>query len=133
MAVPRCYHSKSFEGVKRTELHAFSDASKDAIGTAVYLRQVSKDGEISVSLVCGQAKVAPIQPTSIPRLELCAAVLSTRAVSKILKELDLKVDKVTFYTDSKIVLGYIKNEARRFHVYIANRVQLIRNVSEPNQ
>ena len=32
-----------------------------------------------------------------------------------------------------MVLGYIQNESRRFYVYVANRVQMIRNVSEPNQ
>ena len=88
---------------------------------------------MSVSLVFGQAKVAPIRPTSIPRLELCAAVLSTKAVKKIRTELDLKIDDVKFYTDSKVVLGYISNDARRFHVYVANRVQVIRDTSEPHQ
>ena len=29
-----------------------------------------------------------------------------------------------FYTDSKVVLGYCK-ESRRFHIYVANRVQTI--------
>ena len=133
VTVPRCYHQKDFKPVKRTELHAFSDASMVAVATAVYLRQIDEKGEVSVAFVFGQAKVAPTQPTSIPRLELCAAVMSTQAVSKVMKELNLNIDGVTFYTDSKIVLGYIKNDARRFHVYVANRVQLIRNVSEPSQ
>ena len=38
-----------------------------------------------------------------------------------------------FWTDSRVVLGYINNEARRFHVYVANRVQAIRNHTEPAQ
>jgi len=38
-----------------------------------------------------------------------------------------------FWTDSKIVLGFVNSEARRFHVYVSNRVQMIRNVSEPSQ
>ena len=38
-----------------------------------------------------------------------------------------------YYTDSKVVLGYIKNDTRRFHVYVANRVQTIRNLSQPDQ
>jgi hypothetical protein len=79
-------------------MHAFSDASKEAVGVAAYLKQLSQKGEVSVSLVFGQAKVAPIRPTSSPRLELCAAVLSTMAVKKLLTELDLKIDDVKFYT-----------------------------------
>ena len=38
-----------------------------------------------------------------------------------------------YYTDSKVVLGYINNDTRRFHVYVANRVQTIRNLSQPDQ
>ena len=99
----------------------------------MYLKQVNEEGEISVSLAFGQSKVAPTQPTSIPRLELCAAVLATQAVKKLTKELDIEIHSVTFYTDSKVVLGYIKNDIRRFHIYVANRVQAIRDVSEPSQ
>ena len=133
VSVDRCYHPKNFGRVTRNELHAFADASKDAIGVAVYLKQVSESGEVSVNLAFGQCKVAPIQPTSIPRLELCAAVLATQAVKRLKKELDIDIHDNTFYTDSKVVLGYIRNDARRFHVYVANRVGTIRNASEPDQ
>ena len=40
--------------------------------------------------------------------------------------------KEYFWTDSKIVLGYVNNEARRFHVYVANRVQQIRDLTNPS-
>ena len=44
---------------------------------------------------------------SIPRLELTAATLSVK-ISKMLKnELDIHVDDEIFWTDSKVVLGYI--------------------------
>ena len=32
-----------------------------------------------------------------------------------------------------MVLGYIANESRRFYVYVANRVQIIRSLSTPEQ
>ncbi|XP_060070497.1 uncharacterized protein LOC132550446 [Ylistrum balloti] len=37
------------------------------------------------------------------------------------------------YTDSQIVLGYIFNSTRRFYVYVANRIQRIRNSTQPEQ
>lgn len=40
---------------------------------------------------------------------------------------------VAFYTDSKVVLGYIQNESRGFYVYVANSVQVIRKISNPEQ
>ena len=33
--------------------------------------------------------------------------------------------KLTYWTDSKAVLGFINNSSRRFHMFVANRVQLI--------
>ncbi|KAK3727498.1 hypothetical protein QZH41_018364 [Actinostola sp. cb2023] len=110
VSVPRCYRPKEFGTVKRAELHAFSDASQDAIATAVYLREFNQDNDVSVTLVYGQEKVAPVRPTSIPRLELCGAVMATQAVSKVLKEIDIEISEVVYYTDSQVVLGYITNE-----------------------
>ena len=82
----------------------------------------------------GQSKVTPAQTTSIPRLELCAAVLASQAVQiEIEKEIDMEIDEITFYTDSTVVLGYIQNESRRFYVYVANRLQTIRKMSNPRQ
>lgn len=133
LLIPRCYHPKQFGDVTRTEIHAFSDASQDAIGVTTYLRQINLRGEVSVSLVFAQAKLAPKQATTIPRLELCGAVLSTQAVKRILKELRSTIDEIIFYTDSKVVLGYIQNESKRFYVYVANRVQIIRAHSHPSQ
>ena len=38
-----------------------------------------------------------------------------------------------FWTDSKVVLGYIKNDSKGFHVFVANRVQEIRDQISPSQ
>ncbi|KAJ8041002.1 hypothetical protein HOLleu_15480 [Holothuria leucospilota] len=133
--VPRCYTPPDFGPVSRQELHAFSDASDLAIGAVVYLRQISQLGVVHVSLVIAKARVTPKHAVSIPRLELCAAVLATTLVQTISPELEgrLEIDNITYYKDSKVVLGYISNESKRFHVYLANRVHKIRAVSDPNQ
>ena len=99
----------------------------------MYLRLLNERNETNVALLFGQSRVAPVKSTTIPRLELCGAVLATQAVSKVMREIDIEIDEVVFYTDSKVVLGYICNESRRFYVYVANRVQMIRNVSKPHQ
>lgn len=133
VSIPRCYHPIGFRFVKRREIHAFADASKEAIGTAVYLPEINTEGDISVSLLFGRSKIAPTHSTSIPRLELCSVVLATQAVRMVRKELHVETNKEIYYSDSNVVLGYIQNESRRLYVYVANRVQTIRNATETSQ
>ena len=67
---------------------------------------------------------------SIPRLELTAAVVSVKVASMLDKEFRFQH---VFWSDSNVVLGYVANESKRFHVFVANRVQQIRNFSKPDQ
>ncbi len=38
-----------------------------------------------------------------------------------------------YWTDSQLVLEYLMNERRRFHVFVANRVKLIHDYTDVNQ
>ena len=81
----------------------------------------------------GKARVTPLKFVSIPRLELVAAVLAVRILALLKRELGIQVDEEYFWTDSKVVLGYIKNESRAFKTFVANRVQIIQENSKVNQ
>ncbi|XP_039534522.1 uncharacterized protein LOC120483523 [Pimephales promelas] len=131
--VCRMYTTTSLTEAVHTELCVFSDASTMAIGAVAYLKALQKDGKVEVGLVMGKAKLAPLSEPTIPRLELCAAVLAVEMADLIKDELDLKLDDIKFFTDSKVVLGYIYNESKRFYVYVHNRVQRIHQSSRPEQ
>ena len=65
----------------------------------------------------------------MPRLELRAATLSIKMSQLVKKELELNdVTNIRehFWTNSHVTLDYINNESKRFKVFFANRVQLIR-------
>ena len=47
--------------------------------------------------------------------------------------MSIEPDSITYYSDSRVVLGYIANETRRFYVYVSNRVERIRRCSSPDQ
>ena len=49
------------------------------------------------------------------------------------KELQLPIDASYFWTDSTTVLKYINNEDKRFHTFVANRVAVVRDGSDPSQ
>ena len=133
VAAVRCILPENSVEAQRIEIHGFADASRDAIGIAVYIKIFGRLGASKTSLLFAQTKLSPKQATTVPRLELCAAVLLVKAVKWINTELKLTVDDVTYYSDSKVVLGYLQNESRRFYVYVANRVQIIRSMSTYTQ
>ena len=131
--LPRCYAAGGLTGATAVELHHFSDASREGYGQCSYLRIIGAAGEVSTALVMSKARVAPSKPVTVPRLELTAAVLAVKISQFLQEELGLVVSKEYFWTDSMIVLGYIANEARRFHTFVANRVQQIRDHTSPDQ
>ena len=124
--VNRSFYPCNFKP-EHQDMHIFSDASDMAIGYAVYIRSIDKDGHIIVNLVTASSKVSPRCATSIPRLELCAAVEAACASSRILEDLRVKPNHVSFYTDSNIVLGYLSNISKRFTKYVERRVAIIRD------
>lgn len=129
--VPRCV--QQVDDNTTTELHHFSDASSYGYGQCSYIRQVSRTGQVSCHLLSAKARVAPLKMTTIPRLELTAALVSASMSHTLKEELDIKVDQEFFWTDSQVVLSYISNESRRFHVFVANRVSRIRQLTQPEQ
>lgn len=68
-----------------------------------------------------------MKAVTVPRLELTAAVLSARVSEQLKGELDIEITDEVFWTDSRVVLGYIANSVRRFHVFVANRVHEIQD------
>ena len=131
LQIPRTYTSFSPSSTLLKELCVFADASTMAIAAVAYLKATT--GHTEVGFIFGKAKLAPQPDLSIPRLELCAAVLAVEIAELIVGEMDLEVDCITYYSDSKVVLGYIPNQARRFFVYVNNRVQRIRQSTSPDQ
>ena len=78
------------------------------------------------------SKTAPLQPLSIPRLELMAAVLGKRLALSIAEILNIDKEFITFWTDSTSVLWWVKGYSRQFKPFIANRIGEIQTSTNPN-
>ena len=132
LALRRCYTGMSLKSADKVELAIFCDASTTAVGAVSYLK-VFYDDECKSGFVMAKSRLAPKPAHTIPRLELCAAVLAIEMAGTIRKEIDIPLQEIKFYTDSKVVLGYISNTSRRFYTYVANRVNRIRESTDPSQ
>ena len=133
ISVPRCYKPSDFGSSTEIQLHHFADASNKGYGQCSYLRLRNEKGSIHCSLVFGKSRVKPLKQITIPRLELTAATVSVKTSHQIRKELDFDEVQETFWTDSRVVLGYIANESKRFHTFVANRVQQIQDHTDKKQ
>jgi hypothetical protein len=81
----------------------------------------------------GKSRVSPLKHVTIPRLELSAALVAVKVSTMLNNELTYDNVVNVFWSDSRVVLGYINNDSRRFQVFVANRVQQIRNATSPEQ
>lgn len=111
------------------KLHAFCDASEKAYACVIYNQTTLPTGEYKTTLLAAKTKVAPIKKkTTIPRLELCAAVLLAKLLertTKILAEYELRV---YCWTDSKVVLAWLQGSQNKYEKYITNRTTQITNI-----
>lgn len=106
---------------KSLQIHGFCDASKDAYSAVVYSRTIDNKGDIQTNIVTSKTRLSPLNQVSIPRLELCGAVLLVRLLNKI-KNIFTEVN-VEYYcwTDSMIFLHWISSPPRRWNTFVANR------------
>ena len=124
--IDRYYFSGS-ERLISLQLHGFSDASEDAYAAIVYLRSIDNCGCINLSIVIAKSRVAPIKKLTIPRLELCGAQLLAQLLHHLKDIFDMSLHDIYAWTDSTIVLNWLRGSPRRFKTYVGNRVSSIVN------
>ncbi|XP_028167833.1 uncharacterized protein LOC114358151 [Ostrinia furnacalis] len=115
------------------ELHGFSDASNVAYAAVVYIRIIDQDGMIYVHLITSKTRVAPIKQVSIPRLELCGAVLLAKLLNEVAEILNIPKTQIHAWTDSTIVLAWLRSHPSRWKTFIANRVSEILTITDATQ
>lgn len=115
------------------ELHCFVDASQAAYGACIYLRSNKSNHVHTSRLLCAKARVAPIKPMTIPRLELCGALLGARLCQKVSQSLKCKINRKIIWTDSMVVLGWLKMQPNSLKTFVRNRVNEIQELTTDYQ
>lgn len=112
------------------QLHGFCDASKVGYGACLYIRSTDQQGRVVVRLACAKSRVSPLKEITIPRLELCAAQLLSRLYNDSVSAFDFPISQVVFWTDSTIVLQWLKRSPQSLKVFEANRVMEIQSLGD---
>lgn len=123
----------SLSGAIESQIHSFCDASQSAYGCCLYLRTVNSNGEVYTRLICAKSRVAPLKCLTLPRLELCGALLAAQLTDKVICALDMKITSVYFWTDLTIVLSWLAAPATQWKTFVCNRVAEIQRLTKISQ
>ncbi|XP_053710099.1 uncharacterized protein LOC128752671 [Synchiropus splendidus] len=131
LSFPRPYMPKDIQLEGAThEIHIFADASEQVYGAVAYLRTQSPSVGTCLSFIMARSRVAPKRIQSIPRLELCAALVGAKLAYLIEKELTLNLDRIVLWSDSTTVLTWLQSQSCRYKVFVGVRVAEIQELTE---
>ncbi|XP_037952450.1 uncharacterized protein LOC119682944 [Teleopsis dalmanni] len=128
--VPRYCLSINYQQV---DVHGFCDASIRAYGCCIFLRSQNTSGKVTVRLFTAKSRVAPIKRKSLPKLELCGALLLAKLYQKVQPIFAQFKGETFFWTDSQIVLHWLKQHSSTLSAFVGNRVAEIQDITANGQ
>lgn len=95
------------------ELHGFADASELGYACVIFVRSVNDNGCVQIRQLVAKSRMALLKKLTIPRLELSAAELLAKLTKQVMHTMKMKFSKICLWSDSKIVLAWIKGNPKR--------------------
>ncbi|UYV84619.1 hypothetical protein LAZ67_X002847 [Cordylochernes scorpioides] len=117
--IPRCVVPGNY---MKVEFHGFCDVSQKAYAASLYLKVIFINTSAKSFLLVEKTRVAPMKVVSLPKLELCSALLLARLVKTVYDNLPLTINEIYLWSDSTIALCWINSEPCRWKTFVANRV-----------
>ncbi|XP_061719632.1 uncharacterized protein LOC133526844 isoform X2 [Cydia pomonella] len=130
VVIPRCVKS---EQTVANQLIGFADASSVAYGCCLYLRTIDEHDNVRTELLCSKSRISPCKKLlSTARLELNASLLLSGLVKRVHDTLTIKLDihEIHLFSDSQIVLAWLKTDVAKLLTYVANRVRAIKELTD---
>ena len=122
------------------QLHGFSDASQAGYGAVIYVKTLHSNASISMEIVVAKAKVTLKKMVAdsrsrleltIPRLELLAGHLLSQLMSTTAASLKIPEEGIYCWTDSQIVLAWLKKPPEKVDIFVKNRTcKILQSVPE---
>ena len=123
MSIRRCCCPESYGSeVRSTKLHSFGDAPETSYGACVYLRCEHSEG-IHCDLIASKTRVAPMSKQTTPRLEFLSSLRASRLTQSVKKALNevKTIVAVTYWSDSTVVLNWIRYSNKGYKQFVENR------------
>lgn len=126
--IPRFFGQTS----QNIRLLGFADASEKGYAACIYVYFVRHNTPQTL-LVKAKSRVAPVKTITIPRLELCAALLLAQLYDSILEIFsNFNIEEIRLHSDATVVLAWLKTPPYRLKTYVANRVTQILALTAPS-
>ena len=132
IALPRCLFPKT-DGIIRSELHSFTDASEEAYAAVIYLRNVYLDGKVNLRVLMAKTKLAPKKTISIPKLELNGYLLGARLLKYVGEALSQPITRRFLWTDSSTVRNWVRSPATIYKPFVSHRIGEIQMLTVPEE
>ena len=129
LVIPRQF--VQVQGRYGIELHSFADASQRVCAVACYGRAIVA-GEIKTFLIASKTKLSSLKSGTLPRLELVAALLAARLSKSVEVALGEVVRGSHLWSDSAIVLSWIRSHTANNGQFIQRRLLEIRELTDVN-
>lgn len=105
-----------------THVVGFCDASTRGYSAIIYFVCISNTN-VSTHLLACKSRIAPLRTISLPRLELCAALLLCRLYASLKPLLEsVQVQSLRFFSDSTIVLSWIHMSPHLLSTFVSHRI-----------
>lgn len=114
-------------------LLGFCDASTKAYAAVIYIHVNPEGSPSQMAIVASKTRVAPVKEISIPRLELAAAQLLAKLLKSVQQSLDLRDIGYHLWTDSSVVLSWLRKPPSSLKQYASNRVAYIQENTDIHQ
>ncbi|XP_058789062.1 uncharacterized protein LOC131663025 [Phymastichus coffea] len=114
-----------------------TSGSESASTKRKFLLQIAKIfdplGKVTIRLACSKSRVVTLSHHTIPRLELASAALLSKLYTESKSQLDFTIDRVCLWSDSMIVLCWLKKAPHLLRTYESNRVAEIQKLEDEVQ